>query len=127
MGMGEAGVGQPPPPMVVVETTQIKFHETLQPLTGKRVSEECPFSAVITSVCFHFPPGCDGLVDVMVGHGHRQCFPRNGYISLDDATPVFSTNELVNKSELIEAEIRNADAVNAHTISIIVTLQERMG
>lgn len=108
------------------ETTQIKFHETLQPLTGTRVKEECPFNAAITSIAFHFPPGCDGLVDVMVGHGHKQCFPRNGYLSLDSATPVFSTHELVNNSENIWVEVNNADSVNAHTISVVVTLQERM-
>lgn len=111
---------------MIGETTQIKFHETLQPLTGIRVSEECPFNATITSIAFHFPDGCDGLVDVMVGHGHKQCFPRNGYISLNDATPVFATSEFVNKSELTWAEIRNADAATPHTISVVLTLQGRM-
>lgn len=145
--MQRRGIGQPPPPApvspleekvdylvravkaltepVVGETTQIKFHEKLQPSTGIRVSEDSPFNATIISICFHFPPGCEGLVDVMVGHGHIQCFPRNGYLSLDSATPVFGTNELVNKSERIWVEIANSDLLNPHTISVVLTLQER--
>jgi len=103
------------------ETTQVRFQETLQPLTGDRFTQDCPYDAIITSICFHFPPGCNALVDVAVGHGEKQCFPREGSIALDAATPVFSINELVNRDEALWAEIKNSDSVNAHTITGILT------
>jgi len=112
-----AGIGQ---------TTQIKFQETLQPLTGDKFTKVCPFDAIISSICFHFPPGCNSLVDVSVGHGEKQCFPREGYIALDAATPVFPTNERVIRDEELWCEIRNGDSMNEHSISVILTLQERV-
>ena len=121
------------PSELPMRTKQIKVCEALQSLTGDKFIRDCPFDATITSIGFHFPPGCDGLVDVAIGHegevevGHsgEQCFPEDGYISLDDATPVFSTNWDVRRGELLWAEIRNADSVNLHTITVIFTLKER--
>lgn len=112
--------------MLVGESTQVRFQETLQPLTGDRFTQDCPYDAVITSICFHFPPGCSALVDVAVGHGEKQCYPREGSIALDAATPVFNINELVNRDETLWCEIRNGDSVNPHTITVILTLQERV-
>jgi len=120
--------GRPPRKGKVMlgETTQVRIQETVLSLTGDKFTEECPFDAIITSICFHFPPGCNALVDVAVGHSEKQCFPRKGYIALDAATPVFITNEIVNKDELLWAEIRNADDTNDHTITVIFTLQRRL-
>lgn len=108
------------------ETTQIRFQETLATLTGDKFTKMCPYNAIITSICFHFPPGCSALVDVAVGHSERQCFPREDYIALDAATPVFVTGEPVMRDEELWCEVKNGDSVNAHTISVILTLQERL-
>lgn len=108
------------------ETTQVRFQETVQPLTGDRFTQDCPFDAIITSVCYHFPPGCNALVGVSVGHGEKQSFPREGSIALDSATPVFNTYESVNRDEVLWCEIRNADSLNEHIITVILTLQERL-
>lgn len=111
--------------MLTGETYQIRFMETLAPLTGDKFAELCPWPAVNTSVAFHFPPGCNALVDVVVGHSDRQTYPRTGYIALNDASPVFQTYELISEHEPIWAEIRNADGINSHTITIIMTIQRR--
>ena len=42
---------------VIGETTQVRIQETLAALTGDRFSEPCPWDAVMTGICFHFPPG----------------------------------------------------------------------
>ena len=111
---------------MIGETTQKRIQETLAGLTGGRFSVECPWDAVITSICFHFPPGCSALVDVAAGHSGKQIFPYDGFIALDSATPVFTVNEVVDRNELLWADIRNGDAVNPHTISVIFTLQRRL-
>lgn len=116
-----AGVREPE----VMTTSQIRFQETLAPLTGDTFIEKCPWPAVCTSILLHFPPGCNGLVDVMIGHSNTQVCPRQGHVSLDAATPVIPIFELVGEGEPIWVTIANADAANPHTITIILTLQRR--
>ena len=118
------------PPPIKYRTKQIKVQETLQPLTGDRFISDCPFDATVISIGIHFPPGCNELVDVAIGHsgdvevGHsgEQCFPESGYISFNDATPAGWS---VRRGELLWVEIRNADELNPHTISVTFTLQEK--
>lgn len=107
------------------QTTQVNFQQAVAPLAGGKWGKNCPWDAVITSVTMHFPPGCNALVDVAVGHSNTQMAPGEGYIALDEATPVIPMYEVVNIGEQLWVEIRNGDAVNPHTISVIVTLQRR--
>jgi len=110
---------------VTIETTQIRFQETLAALTGDRFTYPCPWDAINTSIAMHFPSGCNALVDVAVGHSDKQSYPRQNYIALNDASPVFTTAEKIAYNEPIWVEIRNADGGFAHTITIILTLQRR--
>lgn len=106
-------------------TRQLKFQHTLETLTAGRFVDRIPYDCILTSVGFHFPPGCNGLVDVSAGYGNEQAFPTTGYLSLDDATPVYPTSEALNVDERIWVEIVNTDSVNAHTITVTFMLQER--
>ena len=108
------------------ETTQIRFQETLAALTGDRFFYSCPWDATNTSIAMHFPSGCNALVDVAVGHSDKQIYPRTNFIALNDASPVFIVSELIADNEPIWVEIRNADGLNPHTISVILTLQRRI-
>ncbi|GAJ21589.1 unnamed protein product, partial [marine sediment metagenome] len=58
------------------------------------------------------------------GHGEVWVFPSeiDTFISLNDATPVFPSNEPVEKGEHLWAEIQNADGANPHSIAVIVTV-----
>lgn len=108
------------------QTTQINFQQTLAPLQGGRFSRNCPWDAVITSIMLHFPPGCNALVDVAIGHGNSQLCPTDGFVALDAATPVIPMRESVKSGEEFWVEIRNGDAINPHTISVILTLQREL-
>lgn len=109
----------------MARTVQISFHHRLGPCEGDRWFEECPFPAYATSICYSFPPGCDYLVSVSVGHGSVLRFPAFGELRLDNATPVFNVYDSVEKSERIWCEIKNADDTWSHSIGVILTLQER--
>ena len=105
-------------------TQQVVFRQTILPLAGCKVEDECQFDGVITSVGFHFPQGCSGLVSVVGGHSGERCFPRRGDFSLDDASPVFSCYEPVSLGEILWAQMENTDGSNSHTVSMIFTIQE---
>lgn len=105
-----------------MRTEQIRFQQTLAALQGIRITEEVPINGDLTSVLFHFPPGCTALVDVAFGYSDRQIIPREGFIALDNATPVFPIMERVSRGHLIWCVMQNGDAVNPHTISVVVTI-----
>lgn len=77
----------------------------------------------ITSVSISFPLGCNCLVDVAVGHGSRQMLPRGGVISLNNATPVWPTDEACQRNESVWCTINNGDGVWPHLISVIITME----
>lgn len=89
-----------------------------------RVSERCNFRCYIKEVMLHFPPGCVALVDMALGHSSVQYCPRNGFLPLDAATPILNFNEFVNNGEDIWMDLRNRDALNPHTITATVTVEE---
>ncbi len=105
-------------------TKQVPLTYTVQPLETIKIAEPSPLTGKITSVAMHFPDGCNALVHVAFGHGEVWVAPSeiDTYISLNDATPVFPTNEPIEKGEHLWAEIQNADGGNPHSISVIATL-----
>ena len=117
--LGKMGV------IVSGRTRQIKFQETLAIQTGGRFVDRCPYNCVLTSIGFHFPPGCNGFVDVAAGYANEQCYPTSGYLSLDDCSSVFPTNEMLNYNERLWVEVVNTDLGNPHTITVMFILQER--
>jgi hypothetical protein len=109
----------------MLETTQVSIQQNVAPLQGGVFVANCPWDATITSITLHFPAGCNALVDVAVGHSNIHICPHEGFIALDDATPVIPVHETVRAGEQLFAEIRNGDAINPHAISVIMTLERK--
>ncbi len=114
--------GLPPMPQI---TREVVLRETLQPLTGIRSVKRSPLTGRITQIVRHWPLGCAALVDLAVGHGDTWVLPEQTdmYVALDDATPVVTVHEPIERNEEIWAVIRNGDAVNAHAISVTVVIE----
>ncbi len=107
------------------KTEQIRVQETMAALTGNTFRRTVDFDAIMSSIVFHFPTGCNALVDVAAGYNNIHAFPREGYLALDGATPVIPTYIVLKRADTVWVEINNHDAVNAHTITVSFTLQER--
>lgn len=105
-----------------VETRQVRFRATVPPMIGVVLRAPCPLNGNITEVCYHFAPGANQLVQVALRYGTVQISPVVGFISLDDATPVFYISQPCRGGEDIEVIIQNTDILNPHTISCIVTV-----
>lgn len=121
-------INEIPPPRVKPPgkiTKQVSLAYNVQPLEVIKVAEPSPLLGKITSVTMHFPDGCDGLVHIAFGHSEVWLCPSeiDTYISLNNATPTFPTNEPIEKGEHLWAEIRNADGANPHAVSVIPTIQ----
>lgn len=107
-----------------VITRQVPLAYNVQPLETIKLAEPSPLRGKITSVTFHFPDGCDSLVNIAFGHGEDWVCPseRNTYISLNNATPTFPTDEPIEKGEQLWMVIRNTDGTNPHIVSVIPTI-----
>ena len=104
-------------------TQQIRFQQTLPINTGFRLEEQVPLDGHISSVVFHFPLNCNGLVDVALGHGYKQIMPIAGFLALNDACPVIPAHEDVKRNETIWCIMNNHDGGAAHTVACIVTME----
>jgi len=111
-------------PTMAVVTREIVLRETVQPLTGTRVVKSSPLTGRITQLVLHFPNGCNALVDVAIGHKDTWVCPNeiDTFIALNDATPVLTIDEPIEKGEEMWMVIRNTDGVNAHAISVTFTI-----
>jgi len=109
-------------------TEQITFARKLEPLQGLKLEENVPMDGKIISVLFNFPDGCydpvtgNYLVSMAVGHGTKQICPSEDMLGLNDATPVFPVNQRVKANDVLWAVMENADGLNPHGVSIIVTI-----
>ena len=67
---------------------------------------------------------CNALVDIAVGHKDTWVYPNtvDTYVALNDATPVLTIDEPIEKGEELWMIARNADGVNQHAISCAVTI-----
>jgi hypothetical protein len=83
-----------------------------------------PFKGKITQITVHFPNGCNALVQVAVSWKGNQILPISGFIALNDTTPQFSANTPVQNDDLLTVQINNGDAGNAHTITVIISIEE---
>ena len=105
------------------QTQQINFRHTVLAGQGLRDEEDVPLDGIISSVCFHFPPGAMGWVQVAFGHGSKQIMPISGFLQLDDATPIFPCAEVAHRNETVWVIIQNTDGINPHTVSVIATIE----
>jgi len=111
-----------PEGVMPLKIEQIPFAYNLLPGVGVTLAEYAPFSGYIKQVSIHWPDGCDGLLDIRVGHGVKQFCPDDGYLALNDATPTYPFNEWVNDREEIWVEMRNAGGF-AHRVTVAVILE----
>ena len=100
--------------------------QQLVPLnTGMILTQTPPFDGYIRELKIHWPLGCNGFVDVRVGHGAMQFCPFEGFLSLDNVTPTYPFWEYVVHTENLWVEIQNTDGFNPHTISVMFNMVER--
>ena len=111
-------------PTMAVVTREVNLRVSVLPLTGTKVTKPSPLTGKIVQLIPHWPDGCDALVDVAIGHKDTWVLPNevDTYIALNDATPVLTVDESIEKGEEIWMILRNTDGVNAHAISCTVTI-----
>jgi hypothetical protein len=103
---------------------QTVFKQTPDPLQGIIEHQRIPTLKTVRTITIHWPPGCNALVEVAVGYSQdKRLLPEEGYLALDNTTPTWSVNKDT-ESDTLWVEIRNGDAANAHTISVIVNYEE---
>jgi len=101
----------------------IQYERNLIGGAAVKMYENSPFTGLVTAVTIHWPAGCNGLVDVAMWHGKFQFCPREGFLALDDATPIYYFNEPVEMNEEIWVDIAN-HALGAHRITVAVSVKE---
>ena len=111
-------------PTMAVVTREVNLRVSVQPLTGTRVTKPSPLTGKIIQLIPHWPDGCDALVDVAIGHKDTWILPNevDTFIALNDATPVLTVDEPIEKGEEIWMIARNGDAVNPHAVSCTFTI-----
>jgi len=111
-------------PLMAVITRDVNLRVLLDPNTGTRVFKPSPLTGRIVQLIPHWPDGCNALVDVAVGHGDTWIYPHlvDTFVALNDATPVLTVDEPVEKGEEIWMIVKNADGGNDHAITVTATL-----
>lgn len=110
---------------------QLPFRKEVAALQGVKLVTEVNFSGYIRSVLIHWPGGCNALVEVRVGLRGEQIVPTESgeFVALDDATIMFPPSPMMFDKQIVGGEriwveIKNGDNSNAHTISVIVFIEE---
>jgi len=111
-------------PTMAVITREVNLRVLAQPKTGTRVYKPSPLTGKIVQLIPHFPDGADALVDVAVGHKDTWVYPHlvDTFVALNDATPVLTVDEPIEKGEEIWMIVKNADGVNEHAITVTLTI-----
>ena len=111
------------PPMTVV-TRDVNLRVTLLPNTGQRITKPSPLTGRIVQLIPHWPDGTNALVVIAVGHKDTWIYPHevDTFVALNDATPVLTVDEPIEKGEVIWMISRNGDAGFQHAISCAVTI-----
>ena len=103
---------------------ELNFRETIQSGQGVRITHSFREEGHITRVLFHFPPGCNGLVEMRLLKDERAFFPVQGHLALDSATPERQNmNVTYYANEPMTLEVLNRDAENPHTPTCTVTIK----
>jgi len=109
------------------ESRQINYHVSggVPAVTSVILRSKMPYSAKITSVVLHFPPGCSGFVKVNLQLDNGTViFPYEGdYLNLDSTTQEFTFEYFLKSGTNLDCKIQNADAGNAHDVQVIVSFQ----
>jgi hypothetical protein len=112
--------------MPELSTREIPFQLTELPGQGEKWEDNAGLTGQIVQVIRHWPAGCQGLVDIAIGHGDATwVFPDkpDTFVALDSATPVTNLSEPIKAGEKVWVVVRNRDSVNPHTVSVTVILE----
>lgn len=113
--------------MAIGRTQEVPFQQILLPGQAVRLVAQSPYAGSVRKILRHWPAGCNALVDVAVGVGNKRVLPETGFMALNDATPVFDNLSVpVKQGENIWVELQNGDALNPHTITVSVTVEEEL-
>jgi len=111
-------------PTMALITRDVNLRVTLLPNTGQRITKSSPLTGRIVQLIPHWPDGCNALVDIAIGHKDTWVYPNevDTYVALNDATPVLTVDEPIEKGEEIWMIARNGDGGFQHAISCAVTI-----
>ena len=108
----------------VYEEIQINFREEVASGQGIRLTSSYFLAGEITQVMFHFPPGCNGLVECRLLKDLDSFYPIRGFLALNDATPVRQNINIVYyANEPLTFEALNRDSENPHTPTCTVSIR----
>ncbi|GAH78486.1 unnamed protein product, partial [marine sediment metagenome] len=108
------------------EIREIRITQNVLPTQAVILTQEAPFDGYVREVKIHWPPGCAGWVSVRVGYRTKQFCPFEGFLALDNVTPTYPFNEYVQHTENLWVEIQNADGTNAHRITVMLNIREKV-
>lgn len=111
-------------PTMAVTTRDVNLRVSLEPNTGTKVHKSSPLTGRIVQLIPHWPDGTNALVDVAVGHKDTWIYPHlvDTFVALNDATPVLTVDEPIEKGEQIWMIVRNADGREKHAITVTATV-----
>ncbi|MBA7641911.1 hypothetical protein ES703_49597 [subsurface metagenome] len=112
----------------VYDEREINFRETVQPGAGISVIRNFSQAGKITKVMFHFPPGCAApdigpLVDMRLEKDRKPFYPMQGFLAMDNATPVYHTSVAYYAREPLTLTIQNRDGEYPHTVTCTVVIR----
>jgi hypothetical protein len=108
----------------MARTEHVPFQQAVPALQGYTLQDVVPVTGKITQITVHFPNGCNALVNVAVFWKNTQILPIAGFLALNDTTPQFFVNTPVQKNDPLIVQINNGDAANAHTVSVVISVEE---
>lgn len=102
---------------------EINFREQVPSGQGVRVTEAYHQPGKITQIMFHFPPGCNALVECRLLKDLNPFYPVKGFLALNDATPVYYVQADYYANEPLTFEVLNRDSDNPHTPTCTVVIR----
>lgn len=109
------------------EVITIPFSEpdtTVAAGQGAILEEQINFNGKVRFIALAFPDGCNSLVRIVCKVNNEQILPSKGYIAFNNFTKDFPINKLVSAGSYLVVEIRNTDPLNAHTPSVIWSVEK---
>ena len=112
---------------VPTQHRELELRQTVAPGMGVILAAFAPVTGKITAITRHWPPGCGSpagcLMLIAIHLGGMQMLPQVGFAAMDSATPTVPMNQPVRSGQRIWVELQNLDAVNPHTVSVLIEIE----
>lgn len=102
---------------------ELNFRQEVASGQGIRLTESYRQAGKITQIMFHFPPGCNGLVEAKLLKDEKSFYPLKGSLALNNATPVYYVQADYYANEPLTFEVLNRDSENPHTPTCTVVIR----